>query len=34
MAKNAVNDVKRRGVAPRQTIESLRDDLVSASCPG
>ena len=26
LAKNAVNDVKRRGLAPRQTIATLRED--------
>ena len=26
LAKNAVNDVKRRGLAPRQTIAALRED--------
>jgi uncharacterized membrane protein YqjE len=26
LAKNAVNDVKRRGLAPKQTIGSLRED--------
>lgn len=26
MAKNAMNDVKRRGLAPTQTVSTLRDD--------
>ncbi len=26
LAKNAVNDVKRRGLAPRQTLATLRED--------
>ncbi len=26
LAKNAINDVKRRGVTPRKTVETLRED--------
>jgi uncharacterized membrane protein YqjE len=26
MAKNAINDVKRRGLKPQQTVETLRED--------
>lgn len=26
LAKNAINDVKRRGVKPQQTVETLRED--------